>query len=130
MQHPNLAGVDQYMSSDFLVDTSDEQTPGFALQAKYKDALLDARTVEKLELKRRYWQAKGVLWYLITEQEVPAVATKNIQWLPPAMREEEVRDEPSLDHSNGTAHYGLTTKDSVNSFFRVNLKGYLQELRG
>ncbi|KZK96821.1 Transposon Tn7 transposition protein TnsA [Pseudovibrio sp. Ad5] len=105
IKHPNLAGVDQYMSSDFLVDTSDEQTPRFALQAKYKDALQDARTIEKLELERRYWQAKGVPWYLITEREVPAVVTKNIKWLHPAMRAEEGCIELTLEQMEFYGHH-------------------------
>ncbi|SFL18592.1 TnsA endonuclease C terminal [Pseudovibrio ascidiaceicola] len=105
IKHPSLAGVDQYMSSDFLVDTSDEQRPKFVLQAKYKDALQDARTVEKLELERRYWQAKGLPWYLITEREVPAVVTKNIKWLHPAMREEEGRIELTLEQMELYGHH-------------------------
>lgn len=88
IKHPSVAGVDQYMSSDFLVDSANDNEPRFVLQAKYASALQDPRTVEKLELERRYWQEKEVPWYLITEKDVPAVVTRNINWLYQAQREE------------------------------------------
>jgi len=86
--HPNQSGIKQYMSSDFLVNSIDKQQPKFVLQAKYAEALNDARTTEKLELERRYWNFKEVPWYLITEQDIPPVVIKNIKWLYPAQRDE------------------------------------------
>ena len=52
------------------------------------EALSDARTIEKLELERRYWLQKGVPWWLITEKDIPSVVTQNISWLYPAQRDE------------------------------------------
>jgi hypothetical protein len=86
--HPSQSGVKQYMSSDFLVNSHDKQQPKFVLQAKYAEALDDARTIEKLELERRYWKLKEVPWYLITEQDIPQTVIKNIKWLYPAQRDE------------------------------------------
>ena len=86
--HPSQSGVKQYMSSDFLVNSHNKQQPKFVLQAKYAEALDDARTTEKLELERRYWKLKEVPWYLITEQDIPQVIIKNIKWLYPAQRDE------------------------------------------
>jgi len=86
--HPSQSGVKQYMSSDFLVNSHDKQQPKFVLQAKYAEALDDARTIEKLELERRYWSLKEVPWYLITEQDIPQTVIKNIKWLYPAQRDE------------------------------------------
>ena len=86
--HPSQSGVKQYMSSDFLVNSHDKQQPKFVLQAKYAEALDDARTIEKLELERRYWRLKEVPWYLITEQDIPQTVIKNIKWLYPAQRDE------------------------------------------
>lgn len=80
------------MSSDFLVDTSDRSEPKFVLQAKYVDSLNDSRTVEKLELERRYWQQKEVPWYLVTEREIDAIAKENIDWLYVLKGELEVKD--------------------------------------
>jgi hypothetical protein len=86
--HPSVRGVLQVMSSDFLVNTTNASQPKFALQAKYAEALSDARTIEKLELERRYWLQKGVPWWLITEKDIPGVVTQNISWLYPAQRDE------------------------------------------
>lgn len=88
IDHPSVRGVLQVMSSDFLVNTTDASQPKFALQAKYAEALSDARTIEKLELERRYWLQKGVPWWLITEKDIPNVVTQNISWLYPAQRDE------------------------------------------
>jgi len=87
--HPAQNGVDQFMSSDFLVDSSNEEAPKFVFQAKYANKLDDERTVEKLELERRYWLEKGVPWYLITDQQIPKEVSKNVKWLYPAGRDED-----------------------------------------
>jgi hypothetical protein len=76
------------MSSDFLVNSHNPNQPKFVLQAKYAEAIDDARTVEKLELERRYWKLKEVPWFLVTEQDIPQTVIKNIKWLYPAQRDE------------------------------------------
>ncbi len=86
--HPSMNGVKQIMTSDFLVNSKDPARPKFALQAKYASALEDPRTIEKLELERRYWQHKNIPWMIITEQDIPKVVSQNINWLYPAQREE------------------------------------------
>ncbi|PTA48641.1 heteromeric transposase endonuclease subunit TnsA [Shewanella morhuae] len=105
IKHPNIAGVDQYMSSDFLVDSTDEEEPRFVLQAKHSSALSDVRTVEKVELERLYWQEKTLPWYLITEQDVPDVVTSNIKWLYSAQREEALDAELALQQIEFYAHH-------------------------
>lgn len=88
IQHPSSNGHMHIMSSDFLVNTTNVERKKFALQAKYSKALLDPRTVEKLELERRYWKLKNIPWYLITEQEIPNIVFQNINWLYPAQRDQ------------------------------------------
>ncbi|MBL4900998.1 MAG: heteromeric transposase endonuclease subunit TnsA [Colwellia sp.] len=88
IKHPAVQGIDQVMSTDFLVDTNDLARPKFAVQAKFAETLQDPRTVEKLELERRYWKSKSIPWLVITEQEIPRVVFENIRWLYPAQREE------------------------------------------
>ncbi len=113
IKHPKVAGVDQYMSSDFLVDSSNAKEPRFVLQVKYRDALNDRRTVEKLELERRYWHEKALPWYLITEAEVPAVVATNIKWLYPAQREEEESTEIDLQQIKFYAHHLERNRDKT-----------------
>ena len=54
IKHPVIRGVDQVMSTDFLVDCKDGPFEQFAIQVKPAAALQDERTLEKLELERRY----------------------------------------------------------------------------
>lgn len=105
IKHSNMSGVDQYMSSDFLVDSTNEQEPRFVWQAKYASALGDARTVEKLEVERRYWVEKEYPFYLVTEREIPSVVFKNIQWLYPAQRDDEEDVELSQQLQYYASHF-------------------------
>jgi len=88
ISHPSYRGVPHIMTSDFVVNTTNAQRSKFVLQAKYSEALQDARTIEKLELERRYWLQKSVPWMLITEKDIPNIVFQNISWLYPAQREE------------------------------------------
>jgi hypothetical protein len=69
------------MSSDFVVNTGEEDRPVFALQVKPSSKLEDKRTVEKLEIERRYWLQKEIPWFLTTEKQIPSTVFKNIEWL-------------------------------------------------
>lgn len=82
--HPAVRGCDQIMTSDFLVNSSDKHQSKYVFQVKYSTALQDARTIEKLEIERRYWAQKEIPWFLVTELEIPPVVLENIKWLYPA----------------------------------------------
>lgn len=72
------------MSSDFLIDTNMLRQPRIAIQVKTSAELYNPRTIEKLELERRYWAKKNIPWYLLTEQQIPKIVIQNIAWLYPA----------------------------------------------
>jgi len=95
IQHPERKSVLQFMSSDFVVTTSDKKNILFALQAKDSSKLQDARTIEKLEIERRFWLEKQTPWYLVTEKEIPAVVFKNIEWLYSLQKQELTLEEES-----------------------------------
>ena len=84
IKHPSVAGVSQYMSTDFLVDTSKADLPKFAVQVKHSEDLNNPRTIEKLEIERQYWKRKGIPWFLLTERDIPRTVSQNIEWLYPA----------------------------------------------
>ncbi len=84
IRHPAVRGQIQIMSTDFLVDTNKPELPRMAIQVKTSSDLSNPRTIEKLELERRYWALKEVPWYLLTEKQIPKTVTKNITWLYPA----------------------------------------------
>lgn len=70
------------MSSDFVVDiVAPSGTKRLAIQVKASSDLKDARTVEKLELERRYWKKKGISWYLLTEKQIPKTVANNLDTL-------------------------------------------------
>lgn len=72
------------MTSDFVVTF---RTPtgliDHARTIKYAKDLRSARALEKLEIERLYWKAKGVDWGIVTEQEIDAVIAENVKWLHP-----------------------------------------------
>ena len=84
------------MSSDFVVNTKEEDRPVFALQVKPSSKLEDKRTVEKLEIERRYWLQKEIPWFLITEKQIPQAVFKNIEWLYSLQTEND--DEADYKH--------------------------------
>nr|WP_254796335.1 TnsA endonuclease C-terminal domain-containing protein [Moritella viscosa]SHO18105.1 Transposon Tn7 transposition protein tnsA [Moritella viscosa] len=88
IKHPVDRGVQQIMSSDFLVNTNFLNKPKFALQAKYADDLEDPRTIEKLEIERQFWKLKSIPWFILTENDIPKVVFENIKWLYPAQQDE------------------------------------------
>ncbi|WP_320173979.1 TnsA endonuclease C-terminal domain-containing protein [Maridesulfovibrio sp.] len=93
IRHPQVSGIFQVMSSDFLVNSSDSTLSKFVLQAKYTKDLSDPRAVEKLELERRYWAHKEVPWFLVTEKEISNTVFQNIEWLyPDQQRTHELSD--------------------------------------
>lgn len=81
IKHPSFQGVTQYMSSDFVVDVKEGGRPRFAIQVKHTEALLNPRTIEKLEVERRYWREKSIPFYLVTEAQIPSITFDNINLL-------------------------------------------------
>lgn len=70
------------LTTTFLVimRTIDGGIDCFARSVKYKLDLEKSATMEKLELERRYWKAKGISWAVVTEEDIPKEKVNNIQW--------------------------------------------------
>jgi hypothetical protein len=81
IKHPNHHGVDQYMSSDFVVDSDEKNNPRFVIQVKASEAFSDPRTIEKLEIERIYWREKELPFFWITENQIPPIVFENINLL-------------------------------------------------
>jgi hypothetical protein len=101
------------MSTDFLVDTTDDSEPKYALQVKYSNALDDERTVEKLELERRFWLEKGIPWYLVTEQQIPKAVLANVEWLYPAGRRDDEAELPLAQIEFYQHHFSQTDNTTI-----------------
>jgi TnsA endonuclease-like protein len=52
-----------------------------ALCVKYSADLDSARTREKLEIERHYWEERKVEWKIVTEHDLPKVRARNIEWV-------------------------------------------------
>jgi len=52
--------------------------------------LQSERTLEKLEIERRYWQNRDIDWGIVTEQEIPQALAKNVDWLHAFFRIEDL----------------------------------------
>jgi hypothetical protein len=50
---------------------------------KYKDELNNKRVLEKLEIERRYWEARRIRLKIVTEDRVPLALARNVEWLHP-----------------------------------------------
>ncbi len=95
IKHPEFSGVQQFMTSDFLINTSDPNNRIFAIQVKTSSALEESRTIEKLEIERRYWLEKEIPWYLVTEKEIPLDVFRNLDWLYSLQAQEFTLEEES-----------------------------------
>lgn len=76
--HPCHHGVDQFMSSDFVVDSEEKDVPKFVIQVKTAGAFTNPRTIEKLQIERLYWRERGVPLFYVTENQIPPIVFENI----------------------------------------------------
>lgn len=87
INHPKQGGNYKVMTSDFYVTfrkSNQLNTTQLAIQAKYSEDLEDGRTLEKIEIERRFWKKKEIDFRIITELEIPKIVLDNIKWLYPA----------------------------------------------
>ncbi|MDE2420548.1 MAG: heteromeric transposase endonuclease subunit TnsA [Gammaproteobacteria bacterium] len=91
IKHPNVRGINQVMTSDFLVDSSSHKQ--FAIQVKPLSELKDPRTIEKLEIERQYWQSKNIPWFIMTEKELNPTVLDNIKWLYSSQNDTKINDQ-------------------------------------
>lgn len=86
------------MSSDFVLKVqSGLGVDYYARQVKYASALHDYRTMEKLEIERRYWSRRSVDWGIVTELDVPMPLVRNIKWVHPRFALTDLRPLTEAD---------------------------------
>jgi hypothetical protein len=76
--YDSKSGFPYVMTSDFFVETTSGTV---VLSVKPSSELDKPRTLEKLEVERRYWKARDVKWELVTEREINQAKARNIEWL-------------------------------------------------
>jgi len=81
------------MTTDFVVTMQDgSQRIEVARSLKYSVDLAAPRTLEKLEIERRYWDRRGIEWAIVTEKDISPAFVKNIRWLHPYLDVTEFAD--------------------------------------
>lgn len=82
--HPTYktTGAVVVQTTDFVVNViCGGQEVERAYSAKPATDLDDVRTLEKLEIERLYWQARGVPWSIVTDDDIPKTLVRNIDWV-------------------------------------------------
>ena len=70
------------MSTDLVVDViRDGRLVTLARAIKPSTELAKPRTLEKLEIERRYWVEQGINWGILTEKEIPMTIVAAILWV-------------------------------------------------
>jgi hypothetical protein len=81
IRHPAVHGVDIVMTTDFVVDFRvGSRIFSLGVAVKYAKDLESGRTVEKLELERRYWLTQKSRWIVVTELDLVAARTAVSLW--------------------------------------------------
>lgn len=84
VRHPAdpRSGTELVMTTDLVIDmTQAGRSITVARAVKPSADLDDPRTMEKLELERRYWAEKDIDWGIVTEKELPGVLVENLEKL-------------------------------------------------
>lgn len=100
IKHPTdtASGFPYIFTTDFLISIhSDGKTVEIARTVKPARELEITRVIEKFELERRYWLAKGVDWGIVTEREMPRILAANIDVIHSAYKLEAT---PEMDIQN------------------------------
>ena len=87
-----------------------KKKPQFVIQVKPLKELIKERTIEKLEIERRYWEVKEIPWSIVTEQNIPTTARKNLEWLSPFITEHL---EPDIWDNLHTISYYFSKKPGI-----------------
>ncbi|HEV2914354.1 MAG TPA: TnsA endonuclease N-terminal domain-containing protein [Pyrinomonadaceae bacterium] len=84
IRHPSAGNPHEpiVMTTDFLITL---QRPigviKVARTIKPAKELEDKRTIEKFEIERRFWLARGIHWAIVTENEIDLVLVEKIKWV-------------------------------------------------
>lgn len=75
-QHPIV------FTTDFVITTGSQDLElDRARAVKCETDLGSRRTLEKLEIERRYWHRRKIDWKIVTESEISKDVAKNVEWL-------------------------------------------------
>lgn len=101
------SGFPYVLTCDFMITTTDGLK---ARTIKSSQELTNKRTLEKLEIERRYWETIGIDWAIVTENEISVKKAKFIEWiydanqLPVHLKEERIINSVIENCDNTSIH--------------------------
>lgn len=124
ISHPTYPGttIPEVMTSDFLVTRNTRTGPTLAaFNCKRTDEAEDARSLEKLEIQRSYFNGCDIPHHLVFHSMLPMTKVRNIDWIRSAQLRPDEQEPYSgfyLDHCNRLAFELPRTKHpgSVSEF--------------
>jgi hypothetical protein len=77
------SGYPYTLSTNFLItiNRADGVNLHLARSIKMASELEKKKTLERLEIERRYWMEKGIDWGVVTQKEISNPLAKNIEWV-------------------------------------------------
>ena len=107
-------GTPYVFTTTFLVTLRDDDNKEHyvARTVKSADKLQQKYILERYEVERRYWQSKGVDWGIITQKDINVTRAKNIEWVYPALIDDEMEFVTKQELSQELLNY-LQNNDNV-----------------
>jgi len=81
IRHANLDGVNVVMTTDFRITLSTKNGQRDVIRTVKPREKLDIRTLELFEIERRFFAEEGIDWCIITEDKIPDILVKNVEWM-------------------------------------------------
>lgn len=77
-------GTPYILTTTFLITIKgidDAKKKYIARTVKSYTELEKKKTLERMEIEKRYWQSKGIDWGIVTQKEISNVFAKNVEWV-------------------------------------------------
>lgn len=86
------------LHTNFLIKktTKDKAEETIALSVKSISELQRVTVIEKMEIERRYWEIKGIKFYVITDNEINKQFVENIKWVRETLIDKSIRNRGEL----------------------------------
>lgn len=81
IEHANLDGTPGIMTTDFRLTLSSPKCELEVIRTVKPTNKLDKRTLELFEIERVYFAEEGIDWCIVTEEKIPDILVKNVEWM-------------------------------------------------
>lgn len=109
--------LDYVFTTTFLLTLANHPTGYEAVSVKYVSDLSKKTVIDRLELERRYWEAKNIKWSIITNEEInkKRACLKNIKFYRPAFRLDDFEgvDTTSIDELKAAMIYRISNSEET-----------------